>query len=473
MGRECRDVLSYHKAKGIFYKYMDNGKTKYFGHKGPKNPKNDPDQPASGETYETALDHYYAWKRQNDNPVHGLSASEDGKRIALMMDDDCPDIPPTSQNAALLLALGAMREMIGQKSNKEREAIYDAAVGKLKNMLTADVEVTGTKRRPAGHGMKLSEVLAFWKDVRKPTRQYYRDCKNRFELLTDCIGDIHFSTLTADHMRQFLKQLVKDNKSANNRAAICGAVKLVLNFCLKPKAQQSEHYDQIAKCMPSDLRSITALLNIDTEERTAPDVSCTLPFPAKEFKAITKAITDAKDKRFLAVWLLSCNCGLNLTDIGRLVWGQSLNLDDSIPHMNLSRLKRGKGERHIPLHSKTVKALRDYRKTLPTEKAADGQPVFWGTGVYHNLPASGRSIRDEFKEFRAKAKINGKQIPQKWMYKHLRNVGPNVRIKAGLTIDQTWAFLGHDNHLGEAQKYEYREPGRLMPLVASIGQQYF
>ena len=60
-----------------------------------------------------------------------------------------------------------------------------------------------------------------------------------------------------------------------------------------------------------------------------------------------------------------------------------------------------------------------------------------------------------------------------WHLKHLRNVGPTVRIVEDMKIDDEWAFLGHTWKLGEAQKYEYQEPGRLNRLVDAIAKKYF
>lgn len=445
MGRKAKDVLTYHKRKERYYKWVE-GKFYYFGPKGPE----------GGATKEVALAEYLAWKRGRDNPVD----------VDLMSVRDDP----------IKLAKGTMKALLDEsRSKSEKLAIYDFCMAHLEPSKTrrrpADVPSIAEPVREPPKGLKLSEVLAFWQTVRKPEPQYGRDQSNRFKHLIKSVGDIYLSTLTVEHVRQFMTTMA--DKHPNNRAAILGAVKAVLNFLLKPKAQTSPGYDQVRQSIPRDLPVLTAMLNVDSDERKEPDDGHKKPFPVPEFKAITGVVDKAEDKRFKAIWLMAVQTGFNLTDFERLVWGKSVIVDSKVPYVTLARLKRGRGNRVIPLHRDAVKALKEYRKTLPKQKQADGQPVFWGIDVYTNWPAKPRALRDEFVAYREQARVGSRRVSSAWLFKHLRNVGPNVRISAGLPVDMTWAFLGHDNHLGEAQKYEYQEPKRLTPLVNAIAKAYF
>ena len=125
-------------------------------------------------------------------------------------------------------------------------------------------------------------------------------------------------------------------------------------------------------------------------------------------------------------------------------------LDADIPHVHLRRKKKGKGERMTPLAEQTIQALQDYRETLPDAKKVEGKSVFYGIDVYFNRPPTPGAMRVEFETYRKSAGVS-----DAWLFKHLRNVGPNVRVKLGLPVDLEWAFLGHTWKLGEAQKYEY------------------
>jgi integrase len=211
------------------------------------------------------------------------------------------------------------------------------------------------------------------------------------------------------------------------------------------------------------------LLNVDSDELTDADEKEAKPFPPEAFKAVTTAIDAARDKQFKAIWFLAAQTGFNMTDFARLKWGESILMNDKTPHVRLARIKKGRGKRCHPLAKETLKALTDYRGDLSPAASADGQFAFLNQGkINRNKPVSPNGIADSLETYRSQAGVSAE-----WTFKHLRNIGPNVRLRMKLPIDEEWAFLGHTQKLGEAQKYEFQEPERLSALVNAIAKDYF
>ena len=468
--------LCFHKQKQRHYKTTD-GRYVWFGPTGPKD-----------ETFPMAWAEYQAWLTDQANPIKSITPLEpieygpgkleiisdgqpiataslpDGGTVSGLVVDNMPDGP-----THVRLRHASERIANSDRSHAERAEAYATllrfALGAL-----ADAHNKRHAAKPVASGPTLSEVLAFWQDHANPSKEHRRKTTQRYDHFVELIGDIRYSEMTTDHVRQYHAALVSEKRSGNDRHSHAAAVKLVLNFPGKPKAMKTEDYPtKWQRYIPVGLADIARLLNVDSEDKTAPAPTHKMRFPAEDFKKITATAIKAKDDAFHAAWLLLCQTGANLTELGALVWGETLIMNHATPHFHKKRNKKGEGERVIPLHPVTIAALKKYRDGLPAKRSGDGQTVFRSKGkATRNKPIDPDRFREDFEAMRDAAKVE-----DNWWLKHLRNIGPNVRRDEGLPIDMTWAFLGHTSKLGEAQKYEYQQPEQLLPLVNAIGKRYF
>ena len=466
MSRPPSPHLSYDKTKQKHYKWIDN-KKKLFGPKGP-----------TLQTYDAAWAEYQVYLREQDQPFEGLTFTPDGLIVSV---DPKPHVTEADLQRMLddkhyfyTKVVERIKTTDGQpetERNRQLVAVLYWVLGHLRNIKEME-EFKNSQSSPKRKkdGAILSDVYDFWEKTRNPTSKHQRKTKERFNHFVELVGDVQFDELTEDHIRLYIQSMRQEGRSGNDIAAHMSHTRLVLNFTNKPLAMQSTEYPtKIQPHKPADLANLTRMLNLTAEEKTDPDPHNQRPFPPDEYQKITATIRKDKDRQFLCVWLLACQTGANMTDFERLVWGESLILDHKTPHLHLARIKRGRGERVIPLRKETVQALKKYRASLKPANQADGQFAFLHLGDRNrNKPISTDHISNMTETYRDAAGVN-----DKWTYKHLRNVGPNVAKDKDMKTADSWAFLGQTAKLGELQKYEYQNPRQLLPYVNAIATEYF
>jgi integrase len=460
--RKLKLPLSYHKGKRRWYKYLD-GKLKYFGPGAPRGQK---------PSFDVAYAEYLKWKEEQENPIAGIEMSDDGSRIyAVKLKEGADQQRILTDSAFFFDRLAKTITFADNLPPKERTQQIASALEWAVDHIKVEQAERERQAKPDSvtTGPRLSEVRDFWERVAKPKADYRSKTTGHFKGFIDILGDMPLSALKRDHLALYTRQLEATGKTAPNRQHCFTSVKLVLNFLGKPKAQRAEDYPRFESALPPNLADMLKLLNVDADELPPTDSHHAEPFPPADFRAITAAAEKAGNQQFVALWKLAAQAGYNMSDFGRLVWGESVVLDDAIPHVRLARVKKGKGKRCHPLAPQTIQALKSYRESLPSAKAADGVCAFLNIHGEStcNRPMDRHAISDDFEDYRKAAGV-GKE----WSFKHVRNIGPNVRVALKLPIDEEWAFLGQTRKLGEAQKYEFQEPHRLKKLVTAIAKRY-
>jgi len=334
--------------------------------------------------------------------------------------------------------------------------------------------------------LKLSAVFEEWERLKRLAgreERYLTDNGRVWKRFVRVVGNVGIAELTGTSFKVWREHVMKEaprrRSPANWASSMHGRVGLVFRAVKRHNPdwpwpagitdwidawERRPFRPKPSNRQPLPVASYTSLINV--ADRWAGIDPSQFDASTQEGRAKRRQATVRRRMgiQMKAILALTLNCGLDPIDIERLRH-RHLKLKGDLPHLDLPRKKMKhvlgtEVDRRTPLLPSTVAVL---DRWLTFEVTSSDLVFRSAAGGPLRTAHLGRNFRKLAKEA---------EVEKEWSIKHLRNAGPTVAKRSGLSRDTRDAFLGHVVN-GTSKFYEGDlDETYLIPLVNEIGRIY-